>query len=74
MSRRLFGAWGIKLDDDAFAQALAALGVVEGSSVPFAGDPDLDAELRGVPGAGNYPARFLAAQNRNGGKRRHVQY
>src|SRR5437870_3915092 len=37
MNRRAFGTWGANLDEDAFAQALAALGV-GGHSAPLHGD------------------------------------
>src|SRR5437764_9778453 len=47
MNRRSFGTWGANLDDDAFAQALAALGVVR-FSAPLRGDaikPEVNAVL-----------------------------
>jgi len=41
MSRRDFGAWGIELDDDDFACALAALGVLWGEAGEFHATGDL---------------------------------
>lgn len=60
MSRRLFGTWGVNLDDDAFAQALAALGIVEGTHFPFSPETNTYQRVESLLRSATVPVRFSA--------------
>jgi len=60
MSRRAFGLWGIELDDERFASALAALGILDG--------------IKGVVWSGDIRSQLSAAVRDQMRDREHVSF